>query len=57
MPYVSVNLMFEVTELDEYKKDFNDLGIMDEADMLSVLNYLDTIADIGHEAYVKNIIL
>ena len=49
--------MFEVTELDEYKKDFNDLGIMDEADMLSVLNYLDTIADIGHEAYVKNIIL
>ena len=49
--------MFEVTELDEYKKDFNDLGIMDEADMLSVLNYLDAIADIGHEAYVKNIIL
>ncbi len=49
--------MFETIELDEYKQDFNDLGIMDEADMLSVLNYLNSVADIGHEAYVKNIIL
>lgn len=45
--------MFEKEELDEYKSEFNRLKITAEDTMLVILNYLDSIAEIGYESYVK----
>lgn len=49
-----VCLMFEKEGLDEYKSEFNKLKITDEDAMLAILNYLDSIAEIGYESYMKN---
>ena len=46
--------MFEKEGLDEYKSEFNKLKITDEDAMLAILNYLDSIAEIGYESYMKN---
>ncbi len=48
-------LMFEKEELDEYKSEFNRLKITNEDAMLVVLNYLDSIAEIGYESYIKKL--
>lgn len=47
--------MFEKEELDEYKNKFNELNIKDEESMLALLNYLDSIAEIGYESYIKGL--
>ncbi len=46
--------MFEKEELDEYKSEFNKLKITDEDAMLAVLNYFDSIVEIGYESYMNN---
>ena len=45
--------MFEKEELDEYKSEFNKLKITDEELMRTILNYFDSIAEIGYESYIK----
>ena len=47
--------MFETSELDEYKSKFIELEITDDETMITVLNYLDMIAEIGYESYIQKI--
>ncbi len=39
---------------DEYRNEFNRLNITNEDDMLTILNGLDMIAEIGYTLYNKN---
>lgn len=47
--------MFEKEDLDEYKPGFYKLNITDEECMLTILNYLDSIAEISYESYLKKL--
>lgn len=47
--------MFEKEDLDEYKPEFDKLNITDEESMLTILNYLDSIAEISYESYLKKL--
>lgn len=47
--------MFEKDDLDEYKPEFDKLNITDKEYMLTILNYLDSIAEISYESYLKKL--
>lgn len=51
----TVFLMFLNSEIDEtYKQEFAKLGITDENKMLTILNGLDAVAEIGYVWYKNN---
>lgn len=47
-------MFLETDVTDEYKNEFKKLNITDLEDMLTILNGLDKIAEIGYIAYNKD---
>lgn len=45
--------MYSKNDLDDFKQEFEKIGISNEADMIEILNGFDSIAEVGYLVYKK----